>query len=632
MTRLIATVIAATTLTALAALAGAQAQTLDSFGVLSATPNVNSTGPTIIYGNVGVSPASAVIGLGTTPSPGIVHGEIHANAADAIAAQVELINRIGDLSGLTPTQNLTGQDLGGLTLTPGVYHFDTTAQLTGILRLDAQGNPAATFVFQIGSTLTTASASSIVLVNGAQGANISWNVGSSATLGSTTDFAGRILAVASITLVTGATIDCGSAWAHTGEVSLDSNVINGICAFSAFGDVLGPTATENQRAVAAALDAYVTANGSLPTAFQAILLLPPADQAAAFAQLSGEVATGAAPTGMQAMGSFLSQMFDSIFAEDQGSQPAPNQPPRTVKALGYADEKRPTAVDAAFLALTVNPARHSVWAAAYGTRGSTQGDASIGSTDRFASAFGVAAGYDYRIAPDLKVGISFGVGHTNYDTTDGLGGGSSDILQVAAYGKKDYGAAYLAAAVAYAFNSVSTNRSAPLVTTDTFAADFDAHDFAAQVETGIHFGWVTPYAAVRAQAFYTPGYQETSTPPGSAFALAYDDSTTYSARTELGVRLARTIVLHNGKTLGLNGRVAWAHDFSSAPSVVATFQSLPGAPFTVTGASQAGDSVLVSAGADIGFMNGLSIGGSFDGAFSAGAQSYGGRGHVRLSW
>ena len=335
---------------------------------------------------------------------------------------------------------------------------------------------------------------------------------------------------------------------------------------------------------------------------------------------------------MQAMDSYLSQVFDSAFAEDQAPENAPNQPPGTVRALGYADEKGPTAVDAAFASFNANPAGRTVWASAYGSRGTIAGDASIGSSDRFQSAFGVAAGYDYRVAPDTKVGVSFGVGRTNYDVAGGLGGGTSDMLQLAVYGKKDFGAAYLAAALAYAYNSVSTTRYAPLVTTDSFAASFGAHDFAARVEAGVHYDWFTPYAALNVQAFYTPAYAETSSPPGSPFALAYDDSTAFSARTELGVRLARSIAIHNGKTLKLHGRLAWAHDFSSAPSVVASFQALPGAPFTVTGAAQASDSLLVTAGADIGFMNGFSIGGQFDGAFSSGTQSYGGKGRVRYSW
>jgi hypothetical protein len=99
-------------------------------------------------------------------------------------------------AGLAPTDNLTGQDLGGLTLTPGVYFFSSSAQLTGKLTLNAEGNPNAVFIFQIGSMLTTASASDVDLINGASGANVFWQVGSSATLGTGTDLVGTIDALA----------------------------------------------------------------------------------------------------------------------------------------------------------------------------------------------------------------------------------------------------------------------------------------------------------------------------------------------------------------------------------------------------------------------------------------------------
>ena len=113
-----------------------------------------------------------------------------------------------------PTQVLTGQNLGGMTLTPGVYFFASSAQLTGTLTLNNLGNPNAVFVFQIGSTLTTASASSVIFSNSLTDSNVYWQVGSSATLGTTTAFEGNILALTSITLNTGATIGCGSALAH----------------------------------------------------------------------------------------------------------------------------------------------------------------------------------------------------------------------------------------------------------------------------------------------------------------------------------------------------------------------------------------------------------------------------------
>lgn len=124
-----------------------------------------------------------------------------------------------------PGNVLTGQNLGGLTLTPGVYCFSSSAQLTGNLTLNAQGNQNAEFIFQIGSTLTTASASSVTLQNLANAGNVYWQVGSSATLGTATAFSGNILASASITLNTGATLS-GRALAETGAVTLQGNTIS----------------------------------------------------------------------------------------------------------------------------------------------------------------------------------------------------------------------------------------------------------------------------------------------------------------------------------------------------------------------------------------------------------------------
>jgi len=124
---------------------------------------------------------------------------------------------------------LTGQDLGGLTLTPGVYCFTSSAQLTGTLTLNAQGNANAVFIFKMGSTLTTASNSSVVMINGGSPCNVFWQVGSSATLGTTTSFIGNILALTSITLTTNATVN-GRALARNGAVTLDSNTVTAACA------------------------------------------------------------------------------------------------------------------------------------------------------------------------------------------------------------------------------------------------------------------------------------------------------------------------------------------------------------------------------------------------------------------
>jgi hypothetical protein len=196
-----------------------------SYGVLAGS-TVTNTGSSVISGNLGVWPGSAVTGF----PPGIVvGGTIHAGDAAAQAAQSALTNAYNAAAGLAPTMNLTGQNLGGLTLTPGVYFFSSSAQLTGVLTLNTLGNPNAQFVFQIGSTLTTASASSIIFTSSLSSPNVFWQVGSSATLGTGTAFAGNILALTSISLNNGATISCGSALAQNGAVTLINNTISNNC-------------------------------------------------------------------------------------------------------------------------------------------------------------------------------------------------------------------------------------------------------------------------------------------------------------------------------------------------------------------------------------------------------------------
>ena len=197
-----------------------------SYSVLDYS-TVTNTGPTVVWGDLGVSPNTAITGF----PPGTVLGTIHAADAHAADARTDAIAVYNTLAGYLPvTQNLSGQDLGGLTLTPGVYKFDSSAQLTGALTLNLLGDPDSLFIFQIGETLTTASNSSVGTINGDNCCNVFWQVGSSATLGTGTDFRGNIFALASITLNTGASITDGRALVLNGAVTLDNNnITNVVC-------------------------------------------------------------------------------------------------------------------------------------------------------------------------------------------------------------------------------------------------------------------------------------------------------------------------------------------------------------------------------------------------------------------
>ncbi len=196
--------------------------TSDPFAVLGGSM-ITNTGNTEIFGNLGLFPGSSITGL----VAGMVNGNIDDDDAVAMQAQADAFAAYNAAAGETPTGILTGEDLGGLTLTPGVYFFSSSAQLTGTLTLNDEGNPNAIFIFQIGSTLTTATDSSVVFSDSSgQGGSVFWQVGSAATLGASTAFTGTVIADTSITLVTGATIDCGRAFALGGAVTMDTNSVS----------------------------------------------------------------------------------------------------------------------------------------------------------------------------------------------------------------------------------------------------------------------------------------------------------------------------------------------------------------------------------------------------------------------
>lgn len=213
-------------LAALTLATGAQAQaqsavglgTAGSYAVLSGS-SVTNTGPSVINGDLGVSPGTALTGF----PPGTVNGATHVGDAAAAQAQADLTVAYDDAAGRGPASTVSG-DLGNQTLAPGVYRSGSSLGLTGTLTLDGQANPDSVFILQAGSSLTTASGSRVALINGAQACNVFWQIGSSATLGTSSTFVGSILALTSISVNDGVTVD-GRLLARNGAVTLINDTV-----------------------------------------------------------------------------------------------------------------------------------------------------------------------------------------------------------------------------------------------------------------------------------------------------------------------------------------------------------------------------------------------------------------------
>ena len=208
-----------------------------SFGILGATPSVTNTGPTIVKGDIGIWPAASITGFGSAPNtlgPGIFTGTEHLADSIAQTAQTDLttaFNAAMNAGGGPSVGTALTADIGGQTLPSGIYKATTTLGITGNLTLDGGGDPNAAWIFKVGSALTTAAggvgtpASQVLLIGSAQAHNVFWQIGTAATLGTNSLFQGTIMANATITLTTGATLN-GRALDRSAAVTLDSNPVN----------------------------------------------------------------------------------------------------------------------------------------------------------------------------------------------------------------------------------------------------------------------------------------------------------------------------------------------------------------------------------------------------------------------
>lgn len=544
---------------------------------------------------------------------------------DGSIVSASTVNAGGTLAG---AGNVGSVAVNGGTLAPG-----STASPTGTLTINGSLSFTAASTYMVQVSSTTASLS---------------NVTGAATLGSATVSAifGSGTVKKQYTIL--------SAASGLGNTTFNSAVISNMPTINAtlsydtnnvflnIGVNFTPTGgglTVNQQNVANTLTNFFNSTGGIPAAFAA---LTPAGLSTA----SGELGTGIIQSAINADGQFLNLMLDpTVVGRSSGFTKAGSvaQFADSDDAAAYASMRPATAREReAFAMATKAPLlspqpinRWSTWAAGYGGSAQVGGNAAIGSQDLTARVWGGAAGADYRISLDTLVGFSLGGGGLNYSLANAMGAGSADLFQAGVYGRHNFGPAYIAAALAYGWHDVTTNRTVALAGTDQLQGRFKADTFSARFEGGYRFTTpligITPYAAAQVTNFNLPNYSEVSLNGGGLFALNYASQSVTDTRSELGLRTDKSYAMQNG-VLTLRGRAAWAHDYNPSRAVTALFQTLPGTSFVVNGARVDADSALVSASAEMKWLSGFSIAGTFDGEFSGNVTSYSGKGVFKFSW
>ncbi|WP_459591320.1 autotransporter outer membrane beta-barrel domain-containing protein [Bradyrhizobium diazoefficiens] len=408
---------------------------------------------------------------------------------------------------------------------------------------------------------------------------------------------------------------------------------------SGLGEIAGLNI--NQQAVATALDMAFNSFGNVPSAFGGIFA---GNVPANLTQASGELATGSQQTTFDAMNLFVNLLADPFTAGRDGTAPTPVSFGKEGAADSYAGgRRRPGAERDAYAMIAKTPSaidfgqRWSVWGAGYGGSQTTDGNAVQGSNTSTSRIAGTAVGADYRISPFTQVGFALAGGGTNFVVANGLGSGRSDLFQAGAFVRHTAGSAYVSGALAYGWQDITTNRTVTIAGSDQLRAQFNANAWAGRIEGGYRLitPWagigLTPYAAAQFATFELPGYAERAIVGANTFALAYAAKTATSPRSELGFRTDRSLALP-GAILTLRSRFGWAHDYNIDRGIAATFQALPGASFVVGGASPARDAALTSATAEVNWLNGFSLAGTFEGEFSNVTTSYSGKGVVRYAW
>ena len=608
------------------------------FGLGTGAINFNHTSAGYVFapdivGNGAVNQLSGttiLTGSSTYIGPTTVDGGT-LSVNGSIANSTTTVNAGGTLGGIGMVGDTT---ISGGTLAPG-----SAIGTNSIGTLTIAGNLVLTTAASYMVGVSGASADKVVVTGAAQLAG-TVAVQLTGRVSATTTY--TILTSANTTGTFGSVAMSNSAYARNARLSYSGNNVLLTLDPGLLSPSLPGFANINQRNVAAAIDNGLLAGGSMTTGFNTLFNATGQNLLNGLTQASGEVATGAQQSTFNAMGQFLNTLLDPFFG-DRNDTGAP-----VSGASRYADDGAAAATGAntvrdAYAAIDQKARgvadsftqRWSLWAAGFGGSQTTDGNAVVGSNTATSRIAGVAAGADYLMSPNTLVGFALGGGGTGFSVANGLGSGSSDLFQAGVFARHTMGNAYVAGALAYGWQDVTTDRTVTIAGADHLRARFDANALSGRLEGGYRYAtpWigVTPYAAAQFTTLYLPGYGEQTISGANTFALNYAGRDVTASRSEIGLRADRSYALETA-ILTLRGRAAWAHDINPDRAISATFQTLPGASFVVNGAASAHDAALVTGSAELKWLNGFSLSGTFEGEFSDVTRSYAGKGTVRYAW
>jgi len=554
---------------------GAFAQVVDlgtasKFTVLAGS-GITNTGTTLIAGDVGTFPTTSQTGFGSITFT----GTNQAGNAVTQLAKADLSTAYNDAAGRSVNFVLPAQ-IGGLTLLPGVYRNASSVGLTGIVTLDAGGDPDAVWIFQIGSTLVTASNSGVFLINEAQACHVFWQVGSSATLGTNTDFSGTIIASESITANTGATV-LGRLLALNGAVTLDTNTIaEAIC----------------KQIVATAQTTNPSVNTDTPTITElknALILAAQLVNVSTLPGLTSIYSQGFAQFDTEVFS--LQERFADLRMASRDSGAVDGLPPRFIPSgKNPWGGKNPKA--GAVLPKEIALAEDN----RMGFFINGTGDSITAGDDNYdGKTLGTSLGVDWRLNDRWVTGVTLAYSHTRGDLIND-GKVEADGAKAALYALYDRGGFYTEGLIGGGYNSYDIERSAFLgkARGNTNGAQFDTYvGMGYDVTSG---GWtITPMASLLYTVVGIDGYDEI----GSLVPLKIESQQASSLRVRLGPRVAYTSQVGSVRvTPSISAQ--WQHEFGDDElPFQARFSNDPSHLFTVYGPKIGRDSLLITAALNV---------------------------------